>query len=175
MITYQNMKQEQVDLLKQIDRSETIDLIYQINDGNLIEVEAGHDCPNWNADVLSEIQERYQFELNNGGFAIGAFAGDQLVGFGVLAHRFRGNNKDRLQIDLMYVSRPFRRQGVGREIFSRLEQEAKRRGAKYLYISSTETRSAVSFYKCNGSRLAEEVDEELYRKEPLDIHMMKEI
>nr|WP_249436128.1 GNAT family N-acetyltransferase [Paenibacillus sp. Marseille-Q4541] len=169
------MTLEQVHKLKEIDRSEKIDLIYEMNNNELVEVNANHECPNWDEALLDEIQERYLLELNNGGIAIGAFDGELLIGFGVLAHKFRGENQDQLQVDLMYVSRNYRRQGIGTRILSELADEARARGAKTLYISSTETRSAVSFYKNYGSQITAEVDEELFNKEPKDIHMIKEL
>lgn len=49
-------------------------------------------------------------------------------------------------------------------MMNELAEEARKRGAKYLYISSTETRSAVSFYKSNGSQLTDDVDPELFQK-----------
>ncbi|WP_213533735.1 hypothetical protein [Paenibacillus sp. J45TS6] len=59
------------------------------------------------------IGTRYCFKRSNNvthssyiaGAAIGSFDGERLIGFGVLAHRFRGKNQDQLQVDLMYVSR----------------------------------------------------------------------
>lgn len=107
--------------------------------------------------------------------AYGAFDGERLVGLGVLAHQFRGEEKNQLQLDLMYVSRSYRRQGIGRQILAYLSAEARKRGAKSLYISSTETRSAVSFYQSQGSRITTDVDEELFTKEPKDVHMTKEL
>ncbi|CAH0118670.1 MULTISPECIES: GNAT family N-acetyltransferase [unclassified Paenibacillus] len=175
MIEYRYMTQEQADKLQEIDRSEYIDVIYEMRDGIVTERKAGHDCANWNETELTEIKQRYLYELQNGGLAIGAFDGNRLAGFGVLAHTFRGMNRDRLQIDLMYVSKNYRRQGIGSNILNRLAAEAKGRGAKYLYISSTETGSAVSFYKRNGSQIADEIDEELFLKEPKDIHMIKRL
>lgn len=175
MITYRTMTQDQVNKLKEIDRSEHIDLIYKMQNGNLMEIGANHECPNWNVEMIEELQERYLFELSHGGMAIGAFDGDMLIAFGVLAHKFRGANQDQLQVDLMYVSRNYRRQGVGTQILNQLADEARSRGAKYLYISSTETRSAVSFYRNNGSRLTDGIDQELFTKEPEDIHMIKEL
>ncbi|WP_454190966.1 GNAT family N-acetyltransferase [Paenibacillus sp. Marseille-Q7038] len=172
MITYQRLKAEQVQKLKEIDRSEHIDLIYEMDRNHLIEISANHECPNWDKVLLQEIEQRYLFELHNGGAAIGAFDGDRLIGFGVLAHTFRGKNLDQLQVDLMYVSRKYRRQGVGTRILQDLADEARARGAKTLYISSTETRSAVSFYKSNGSILTDKLDQELFDKEPKDIHMV---
>ncbi|WP_410769406.1 GNAT family N-acetyltransferase [Fontibacillus sp. BL9] len=175
MIDFQVMNPDQATKLKEIDRSEYIDLIYQMQDGKLVETSAGHECPSWNEELLREMEDRFLYELQNGGTAFGAFDGNRLIGFGVLAHQFRGEKQDRLQIDLMYVSRSYRRQGIGTSILTRLEEEARTRGARYLYISSTETRSAVSFYKSMGSRITKEVDEELFQKEPLDIHMLKEL
>jgi len=176
MIVIKNMKIEDVTKLKEIDRSEYIELIYKVNDGELTEIlDNSHECPNWTDEILKEIEERFIYELKNGGLALGAYDQEKLVGFGVLAHKFRGESDNQLQIDLMYVSRGYRRKGIGTRIFQEISIEAKSRGAKYLYISSTETRSAVSFYKNNGSRLTQQVDIELFEKEPNDIHMLKEL
>ncbi|WP_018756440.1 GNAT family N-acetyltransferase [Paenibacillus terrigena] len=175
MINYQVLNEDHVHQLKEIDRSEEINLIYEMQEGQLTEITAGHECPNWDSDVLDEIQERFVYEIRHGGMALGAFNGDVLIGFGVLAHQFRGDLKDQLQIDLMYVSRNYRRQGIGTRIMNELSDEARRRGAKALYISSTETESAVSFYSSQGGQLTETVDPELFSKEPLDIHMTKKL
>ncbi|PQP80822.1 GNAT family N-acetyltransferase [Paenibacillus sp. PCH8] len=175
MITYRTLTLDDVNQLQEIDRSEHIDLIYEMRKNGLVELEQDHECSNWDEKLLKEIQTRYVYELEHGGMAYGAFADDQLMGFGVLAHHFRGRERNQLQVDLMYVSRGYRRQGVGKRILNQLGEEAKKRGAQYLYISSTETRSAVSFYRSQGSQIASEIDEELYDKEPKDIHMIKEL
>lgn len=174
-IVYRELAVEEADKLREIDRSESIDLIFEMEDGAVREKTISNECPTWSDDQLEEIKDRFRYELNRGGMAVGAFDGDLLIGFGVLAHKFRGENADQLQVDLMYVSRTYRRQGIGSRIIERLSEEARRRGAKYLYISSTETRSAVLFYRSVGSQLAGKVDDELFRKEPLDIHMLKEL
>ncbi|WP_434751532.1 GNAT family N-acetyltransferase [Paenibacillus amylolyticus] len=175
MITYQILKLDHVKQLHEVDRSEYIDLIYEVTEQGLVEHKQDHECANWDQEQLQEIQDRYIYELQQGGMAYGAFDGVRLVGFGVLAHQFRGKEQNQLQLDLMYVSKAYRRQGIGKEILVFLSEEARKRGAKSLYISSTETRSAVSFYQSQGSEMAGELDEELYTKEPNDIHMIKEL
>jgi GNAT superfamily N-acetyltransferase len=175
MVTIIQMKLEDSYKIRDIDRSERIDLIYRCKDGVLEEIKAGHECPNWNEDNYQEIISRYEYELTNGGTAFGAFDGDKLVGFGVLAHRLRGKENNQLQIDLMYVTREYRRQGIGRQIFDSLRKVAIEKGAKYLYISSTETESAVKFYLSCGSTITSEIDEELFEKEPFDIHMLMKL
>ena len=169
------MHVNEADNIRQIDRSEQIDRIYKMNGGQLETVPMGHECPTWDEEHTDEMVNRFRRELEQGGTAYGAFDGEVLAGFGVLGHRFRGRNQDQLQVDLMYVSRPYRRQGLATRIMNELSRVAKERGASYLYISSTETESAVGFYRANGGNLTEEVDEELYQQEPEDIHMLKKL
>ncbi|GIP39055.1 hypothetical protein J31TS4_23350 [Paenibacillus sp. J31TS4] len=175
MISITEMKLEDSYRIRDIDRSETIEMIYECLDGKLLERSLPHECPNWDEAHYREIIERYEYELRNGGTAFGAYDGETLVGFGVLAHKFRGNDNNQLQLDLMYVSRKYRRQGIGSRIFHELSQVAVEKGASQLYISSTETESAVKFYSSLGSSVTSEVDEELFRKEPHDIHMTKSL
>jgi GNAT superfamily N-acetyltransferase len=175
MILVRQMNLEDSFRIRDIDRSETIDLIYQCKNGFLEEIMAGHECSNWVEDDYMEIISRYEHELKNGGTAFGAYKGDKLVGFGVLANKFRGKEYNQLQIDLMYVTREYRRQGIGSRIFNALSKAAIEKGAELLYISSTETESAVKFYSSHDSRITSEVDEELFEKEPNDIHMIKRL
>lgn len=175
MISVIQMKLGDSYRIRDIDRSETIDLIYQFSNGELHERKMPHECPNWDEEHYKEIITRYEYELSNGGTAYGAYDGDELVGFGVLAHKFRGRDNNQLQVDLMYVSRKYRRQGIGSRIFEELSRVAIERGATQLYISSTETESAVKFYSIRGSKITPKVDKELFQKEPNDIHMVKSL
>lgn len=171
-IIYQPMTIAMADLLGHIDRSEFIDATFQLKEGKLEELPAELDSLGWNTGELKQIQQQYKQELNQGGMAFGAFQEELLVGFGVLGNRFMAEKQDHLHVDLMYVSANFRRQGIGTVLLNMIGAEAKKRGAAYLYISSAETKSAVTFYQKNGSLLTEKVDEELYHKEPEDIHMI---
>ncbi|SFT09638.1 GNAT family N-acetyltransferase [Paenibacillus sp. BC26] len=175
MITFKQMKFEDSASIRDIDRSETINLVYTCRDGVLNAIKSEHECPNWGEDDYAAILSRFEYELQNGGTAFGAYDQNKLVGFGVLAHQFRGQANNQLQVDLMYVTRNYRRQGIGRRILEELSNEAIIRGAEYLYISSTETESAVKFYSSCGSMNTLEVDKELFEKEPHDIHMVKKL
>lgn len=175
MIFYRELSSNDVEKLNDIDRSEQIDFIYEMQHGEIVEVAAGHECPSWNQEQLRELKVRFQYELTCGGKAYGAFDKELLVGFAVLAHQFLGENQDQLQVDLMYVSRNYRRQGIATRLMDELSHEAKKRGAKSLYISSTETESAVNFYRSTGSVLTGEVDRELFEREPKDIHMIRKL
>ncbi|MNN28628.1 Acetyltransferase (GNAT) family protein [compost metagenome] len=172
MLSYRTMTIEEAELIAHIDRSEYIEKVYRTEEGSIQEIQAGHECATWDLHHLEELKARYREQLRGGGYAYGAFDGTRLAGFGVLGYKFRGQDLNQLQVDLMYVSRAYRRQGIGRTIMDELKREAISRGAAYLYVSSTETQSAVQFYTHCGSRLTAEVDEELYQLEPEDIHMV---
>lgn len=171
-VRYTVLTPADADRLHGIDRSETIDLLYEMRNGVLTGIPARIECPAWTPGELAQIRERYLSELAHGGMALGAFSGDILAGFGVLAHRFLGPSGKSLQLDLLYVSRPYRQYGIARRLLQDLSDEARRRGAGSLYISSTETRSAVDFYRRQGAVLTPWVDEELFRREPHDIHLL---
>ena len=175
MTTLRQMTLEDSRHIHDIDRSELINFVYRFKNGHVEELPAGHECPSWDVDERSEIVARFKHELSNGGTAFGAYEADLLVGFGVLGHDFLGRTQDQLELSLLYVSRQYRRQGIGSQIFNALCSTATERGARSLYISATETESAVKFYSNRGSELAMEVIEELYLKEPHDIHMEKEL
>jgi len=175
MIKYRELVIADAERLIEVDRSEHINFIYKLQDGEIVEVPTGHQCPNWDEEQLREMVNRFKYEVENGGKAFGAFEEVNLVGFAVLAHKFRGKEKNQLQVDLMYVSTKHRRQGIGTRLLDEISQEARRRGALSLYISSTETESAVNFYRNNGGELTDEMDDELFKREPQDIHMIKKL
>lgn len=172
MITIREMAAQESRKISEVDRSEFINSIYVDNEGELEKIEKTHECPTWDEETMEQLIKRFTLELEQGGKAYGAFDGERLVGFGVLGHLKRGPLEDRLQIDLMYVSRNYRRQGIGTLLMKELSEAAKDRGASYLYISSTETESAVGFYTSNGGTLTEDKDPELFELEPKDIHLI---
>ncbi len=174
MIEYRSLNMNDAPLIGHIDRSEHIDLIYEMKDGQMVATRQDHECASWSSSELEELQQRFVNELAEGGYALGGFDNNSLAGFAVLGHQWRGNEKKQLQLDLMYVSRNYRRKGMAAQLMRGLADKARARGATELYISATETRSAVSFYKKQGARLAEahEIDAQLFEKEPLDIHMI---
>src|SRR5690348_15533479 len=100
MVTILEMKLIDSNKIREIDRSETIELIYKCKDGVLEEIKAVHECPNWREDNYKEIISRYEYELACGGKAFGAYDGDKLIGSGVIGHKFRGKENNQLQIDL---------------------------------------------------------------------------
>jgi ribosomal protein S18 acetylase RimI-like enzyme len=138
--------------------------------GRLRAVANVHEAPRWSDEYVAKLVAQLEPKLGDGGVFLGAFDGDVLAGVGVLGGRFLGLSLNQLEVAFLHVSRAYRRRGIARRLMDELADRARRRGAEELYISATESESAVGFYLSYGCRLAERVDPELYRLEPDDIH-----
>ena len=108
-----------------------------------------------------------------GGKLIIAKAKGKVIGFACLeSEKF---NDGYLNLDIIQVSKPYRRQGIGAQLFLLIEREAKKLKAKKLYISGHPNIYTQAFYKKMGCVLAKQINQELYDKEPLDIQLEKEL
>ncbi len=93
----------------------------------------------------------------------------------MLESRFIGRQEDQLQLKFLHVSRRYRRAGLGRTLFEKAAARARELGARRLYVTATPSENTVRFYLRRGFRVTDEVDEDLFRLEPDDIHMELDI
>lgn len=170
-----DMDKEELNRLGEIDRSEFVHRIHVYTNGSLQTQELNKNVPRWNADEVEQFIRSLTSKLEGGGKLVGAFDNDLFVGIAVLGGEFIGDSLDELQMAFLYVSHAYRRHGIARRLMDRMCELARARGARRLYISATETESAVGFYLNYGCRLAPKVNAELYALEPQDIHMVKDL
>jgi GNAT superfamily N-acetyltransferase len=168
MIEYRMVTAGEVEKLRDIDRSERIAGFYQVREGVLVYEPEESEVAGF--DRLDERVADLQAQHAEGRLFFGAFVGETLVGLCVLALQLRGAQGNRLQMSGLWVSRPFRRWGIGRYLVTLAANAARIRGAEYLYISGTPSLNTVRFYQSLGCTLTAEVDAELYAQEPEDIH-----
>ena len=91
----------------------------------------------------------HNLNLDQTGF--GAFDGERIIGFATVSRRIFGSAARYVQLVCFQISEEYRRQGIGRKLFSMACEEARRLGADKLP--------------------AEEVNEELAAAEPFDVQM----
>jgi predicted N-acetyltransferase YhbS len=154
-----------------IDRSEVVEGIYTLEDGDLVLRPERHDVGGWPASDVETYTPILLDCFERGGTFYGAFDGGEMVGVAVLECRFIGAERDRLQLKFLHVSRAHRGRGIGRALFERSVATARAAGARALYISSTPSENTVRFYLNLGCRVAEEIDPDLFALEPYDIHL----
>ncbi len=168
---YQILSRAEIELLNQIDREETVENVYYYCDGELVLKEEHWDVPDWSKAEKERRIGVLQKIYDEGATFIGAFDDFALVGMGLLIHQPLTTGANRLNLNGLWVSHEYREQGVGRMLVRLIEQEARERGAKAVYISSAPGENTVRFYMCLGYKLTGEIDPVLFAEEPEDIHM----
>ena len=168
---YRVLQREDISKFVQIDRTESVDQIYYMRGGTLVMEKEHWDVPDWS---LSEKQQRIvglKESYDRGASIYSAFDGLMLVGLSVLDHNPIPSGVDRFNLAGLWVSHSYRGKGIGRRLCQFIKQGARELGARALYVSATPSENTVRFYKSVGFQLAELIDQDLYEKEPEDIHM----
>jgi len=165
------LARDEIESVWEIDRSEIINGIYHLQDGELVLEEEHFDAKGWPPGI----PERYTPVLydcfDRGGTFYGAFDGPKIAGAAVLESKFIGEGRDQLQLKFLHVSGPYRKRGLGRALFEMAVEKAREMKARRLYISATPSENTVGFYMHLGCVLAREINPELFELEPEDIHL----
>jgi predicted N-acetyltransferase YhbS len=171
MIDGRELSREEIKDVWTIDRSEVIDAVYYFEGGALVLKPEHYDMRGWPPGEAEHYTPLLESCYDHGGWFYGLFDEGRLIGAAVLEGRFIGKNQDQLQLKFLHVSSPYRHQGWGRQLFDLAAVEARKRGARRLYISATPSEHTVGFYLGLGCSLVPEPDPELFELEPEDIHL----
>lgn len=171
-IHVREMSADELDLVPELDVSDSVDSIY-VQDGTALRLMLeGEWIPSRTAaEWRAELDEWKEF-VGSEGTAFGAFEASHLVGFAVLRAHL---TVDTSQLAGLYVDRAHRRRGIGRSLVTIAAYRARRIGSSRLYVSATRSRSTVRAYLSCGFLPMEEPHQDLLAKEPLDIHMSLEL
>ena len=126
---------------------------------------------NWSQAQCREIAEDVVHHINLDQTGFGAFDGERIIGFVTVSHRIFGLTARYVQLVCFQISEEYRRQGIGRKLFSLACEEARRLGADKLYISAHSSKESQAAYRALGCTPAEEVNEGLAAAEPFDVQM----
>ena len=176
MIAYRPLQTLDLARIGDIDRTEGIDTLYVQRGTELEPVRGDFSASAWregdgphSVDEQIEACEHY---LAAGGTAIGAFAGERLVGIGVVLPHLRPGVA---QLAYLHVSNGFRGEGIGVHLATVLEEIARDAGDRVLVVSATPSANTVGFYRRRGFAPTAEPLPELLALEPEDVHMEKRL
>ncbi len=169
MITYREITIDEIyQHILEVDVSEHGEFIYLWQDGELATKALVWDRPPRTAETW---QENWASVLPLPGVkAWGAFEGDVMVGIIVYRPYL---TEEMAQLDALFVDKDHRQQGIATHLTQLLEQQAMLDGHTYLYVSASESKSAVGFYISQGFVPTQAAHPELFALEPNDIHMIK--
>lgn len=165
------LARDEIERVWTIDRSEVIDRIYVLRDGELVAQPVHHALSGWPPGEAETYTPLLQACFDRGGAFLGAFDGEALVGVVVVDTRLLGPRGDLLQLKFLHVSRAYRGQGLGERLFAAAQAFARDRGAGGLYVSATPSENTLSFYQQRGCVILDQPDPELFALEPEDIHL----
>jgi GNAT superfamily N-acetyltransferase len=177
MITIRHLAASELDRIGEIDRSEHVTEEYAYRGGLLERRAVDVRVPPWSrsGDHEHSVQGRvdaWHPILARGGTLVGAFDAETLAGFAI----YRPNLAVQLaNLSALYVSRSYRRKGVGSLLTREVARLARADGARRLYVSATPSVPTVEFYRSQGFEPTDEPNEELLALEPDDIHMILEL
>ncbi len=171
MIRSRNLSRAEIRAIWTIDRSEVIEAVYSVEGGALVLKPEHFDAHGWPPGEAETYTPLLEDCYDRGGWFYGLFDDDRLMGVAMLESRFIGQGRDQLQLKFLHVGNGYRDQGLGRHLFHLAADEARRRGARRLYISATPSQHTVDFYLGLGCRVTGEPDLDLFALEPEDIHL----
>ena len=169
------MFREDVENVWAIDRSEVVDNIYCVENGLLVLKPAHFDLHGWPPGEAEKYAPLLMECFDEGGWFHGLFDQGSMIGVAILAAKLIGQNKDRLQLKFLHLSKTYRRRGLGAQLFELAKTEAHMRSAKTMYISATPSENTIDFYRRLGCVVTQELDPELFALEPEDIHLECEV
>ena len=164
----QKLNEQELTRAHEIDVSESNNVLYRYVDGILQTTEEPWTRPRWTAEKWQQRLQRWQATLHPDLF-LGAFIDEQLAGLASLRYQLTDTMA---QLTTLHVSRAYRRQGVATALVQEVVRLVKAQGAQMLYVSASESTSAVNFYLSQGFQPTDSPDPVLFALEPNDIHMV---
>jgi GNAT superfamily N-acetyltransferase len=169
------LRAEDVELVRLIDRSERVDVEYEVVEGRLrTRPVSMSEVPGWDrtGDGSHSFRAKIRFcqeSLLRGGQLLGGYLGEEVAGLAVVEPSFES---PLAWLSFLHVSRPYRREGVGTALWTSAVQMARDASATRLYVSATPTGSAVGFNLRQGCVLAVPPHAGLFEAEPEDIQLV---
>ncbi|MBF4693652.1 GNAT family N-acetyltransferase [Fusibacter ferrireducens] len=170
-MVYRYMKMEELESFLEIDRREVIEHVYYYRDGKLELEEEYYEMDGFPEGEQQALLERQRRILEGGGYVIGAYNGDTLIGITSVENKLRGKDCNYIKMDILFVSKNYRGRGIAKALMESAVKAARKLNGKKLYISATPSENTINFYFSMGCVLAKALDEELFNLEPYDIHL----
>lgn len=125
----------------------------------------------WDCGKKKQVIQSLRNCISSGGIVIGAFIDSDLIGFASVEGTVFGTRKEYLELSYIHVSNEYRNCGIGKRIFKLCCLKAKEKNVKKLYIGAHPSEETQSFYKSVGCTPALEINQDIYKREPLDIQL----
>ncbi|MEG0249346.1 MAG: GNAT family N-acetyltransferase [Peptostreptococcus sp.] len=171
-ITYKIFKKNDTkdNMLDNFDRYQDVKYCWRKVDG-IWKLKNIEFIEQWDEKEKLEIIESLRETVSNKGFVYVALLDDKLLGFSSVESNLIGSKKQYAVLHHIYVSKEFRGQNIGKNLFDKSCEFARNIGASLLYISAHSSEESQLFYRKMSCVDAKEIDKELFELEPCDRHL----
>jgi predicted N-acetyltransferase YhbS len=165
------LRRDELDLLWTIDRSEVVERIYELRDGQLVSRPDFFDIRGWPPGDRDHLDPALRASFDRGGAFMAIFDGAALIAAAVVDTKPLGEAGDLVQLSFLHVARTYRGSGLGVELFEAAQAFAADLGAAGLYVSATPSEHTIDWYRARGCSVTASPDPGLLALEPEDIHL----
>ena len=111
----------------------------------------------WNDEKRAWIPQYLCQQIARGGTVVAAFESDQLVGFCSIDGYLLGKTAKYANLTMLFVDDKWKRNGIGRKLFTEICSYTKSMKADKLFISAIPAVETLAFYFSIGCKDAEEI------------------
>jgi ribosomal protein S18 acetylase RimI-like enzyme len=156
--------------LKNFNRYQETNRVWY-KDNDLFKIKADHFVDQWDDNKKTLVLQDLMRCVKLGGFVVGAFLKEELIGFANVEGVLFGSHKEYRELSYIHVSNEFRNGGIGKKLFQFCCEKAKEMGTQKLYIAAHPAEETQHFYRKLGCTYALELNQTIFDREPLDIQL----
>ncbi|WP_137791261.1 GNAT family N-acetyltransferase [Bacillus sp. E(2018)] len=160
------------DFLNEFNRYQETKQVWYVEDKDY-KMKDDYFIDDWTPERKVQVIQELRRCVRSGGVVAAAWKQKQVVGFANVESERFGSDTQYVELPYLHVSNGVRGMGIGKKLFALCCQEAKKLGSKKLYIAAHPSIESQSFYRAVGCSPAEEVNERIFKREPLDIQLEK--
>lgn len=105
-----------------------------------------YELREWNIEKRIWIAKYLREQIERGGSVVGAFFGDELIGFCSVDSYLYVKNEKYANLTMLFVDDEFKRKGIGTALFKTVCKCASDYGADKLFISAIPSVGTIAFY-----------------------------
>ena len=172
-IIYRSMTKTECERILEIDNTIFINRVWRQKEHSQnrqwidINWQQDSNFPDGNQTHLAALKETFE----NGGFAVGAFDKEKLVGFCSINRGLFGKQYKYALLDQLFISNGYRGRGIGKTLFFMTVETAKSWEADKFYICAGSSEDTLAFYISLGCENAKEVNQALFEQDENDIQL----
>lgn len=173
-VSYRRLTESDGERMREMDASQYIGRAWREVDGARHLVTIDYEDPDW-PNGYDHHYSSLRRTIMDGGAAFGAFAchdtGDTLIGIATLDHMTGEGKEGEALLDQLFISRPYRNRGIGKELFNLCLAAAKELGVERIRIHAGSAEETIAFYFARGCREAAVIDREAEGYDPRDFQL----